>query len=132
MNPDIPHDVALGRVQRALEMFNHPVFKSAFGDIEGVDMLSIAVDRMTDALAALAGCPRTEDTTLESVMAALSPGNTLDPQTNKCLLHVREGMKQATYGGVSETQISELDRARIDLKTRLQALVDAQNSRGNG
>lgn len=115
-----PHNVALGR---ALDLFDHLVRKSAFGDVEGVDVLSIAIDRMTEALAALTNYPRSSETTLEEVMACMAPGGVLDSETSTCLLHLREGIKRATYAGVTAGEISELDNARADLHQRLKTLI---------
>jgi hypothetical protein len=120
MTTNTPHSVALGR---ALDLFDHPVRKSAFGDVEGVDVLSIALDRMTEALADLASYPRSSETTLEEIMAHMAPGGILDPETSTSLLHVREGIKRATYAGVTVSEIRELDDARADLHERLTTLI---------
>lgn len=115
-----PPSVAL---DRALDLFDHPVRKSAFGDVEGVDVLSIALDRMTEALATLTNYPRSSETTLEEIMAYMAPEGTLDAETSTCLLHLREGIKRATYAGVTAGEIRELDVARADLHERLKALI---------
>jgi hypothetical protein len=127
MTMTTPHNAALGR---ALDLFDHPVRKSAFGDVEGVDVLSIALDRMTEALAALADCPRSSETTLEEVMARMAPGGVLDSETSACLLHVREGIKRATYAGVTPGEIRELDDARADLHERLKTLIATRGRKG--
>jgi hypothetical protein len=125
------HDKLLGQAKSALELLDNPVRKNAFGDVDGVDDLSIALDRMTDALVSLVDYPRTSETTLEDVVAFMSPGRILDPATNTCLFHVREGIKLATYTGVSTRELDALNRARVDLRGRLQELITTHEGQGD-
>jgi hypothetical protein len=117
---------ALNDAWEALTLIDVRVQRDYFGGIEGIDTLDLGLDAMARSLVRLF-CREEDDDApeeLDDVLAFLATQGRIDEGAVDDARQVREGVKQSTYGGITDRDIEATEKAREALYDKLRALLD--------
>jgi hypothetical protein len=123
----VNHWEALPDAREALGHLSVSVRRNFFGDVEGVDSVHLALKALASAFARLFESaddgPDGQD--IEDVVDFLVAQSRLSEEARDVLSDVLNGVKDATYQGLTDDGVHDLERAREDLYGYLDELLTA-------
>lgn len=122
----------LAHVSYALDLLSCRVQENPYGELEGIDTLHIGLDAIAAPLAHLIGLPDSGDPpALEDVLDYLQARGRIEAGTLEILSSVHEGIKSATYKGLNESSIRELNDQLEHLYEDLRQLLNDLEEHGD-
>ncbi len=126
---------ALDAARKALGLIEAHVQKGPFGTVEGIDSIDLGFEAMASALARLFTFPKVEPDerpAIEDVLAYLASEGKVDEEAIRQATEVRRGIRDATYKGLADHEITQIEDLRTKLYTHIKKLLDSATEAPGG